>query len=254
MLPSAVRCYGQVASTMDLAREWLAEYPAPDAALLVTADEQTAGRGRQGRRWVAPSGSALLMSLALRPTWLAPAHATSLVQLASVALCEAVAAQGIPTGLKWPNDLLVPVDPAAAEWAKVAGILLESQLDGAQLSAVVIGIGVNVSAAPPPELTRYPAVSLQQAAGRPISRLALVRALLQRLDVWYNRLALGNSVELFAAWRARLRTLGTPVTIELADGVLHGLAEDVDASGALLVRDSAGMVRRVSSGDVGMTQ
>jgi BirA family transcriptional regulator, biotin operon repressor / biotin---[acetyl-CoA-carboxylase] ligase len=177
-----------------------------------------------------------------------------LVQLASVALAEAVAAQGIPTGLKWPNDVLVPAAPGVGDWAKVAGILLETQLDGTRLSSVVIGIGVNVSAAPPPELTRYPATSLQQAAGRPISRLALLRALLQRLDVWYNRIAGGSTAELFAAWRARLRTLGAPVTIDLADGVLEGLAEDVDASGALLVRDRSGALRRVASGDVGVAQ
>lgn len=239
---------------MDLAREWLATIDGPDAAVLVVADEQTAGRGRQGRRWIAPAGSALLMSLGIRPAWLVPAQATTLVQMASVALCEAVAVQGIPTGLKWPNDLLVPVVPAADEWAKVAGILLETQWDGSHLSSVVIGIGVNVSAAPPRELTRYPATCLAQAAGRPISRLALVRALLQRLDVWYGRLAAGETAELFTAWRARLRTLGAPVTIELTHGVVEGLAEDVAADGALLVRRPDGTVQRVSSGDVGMAQ
>ncbi len=239
---------------MDLAREWLATAASAEVALLVVAEEQTAGRGRQGRRWLAPAGSALLMSLALRPTWLAPAQATALVQLASVALCEAVEAQGVPSGLKWPNDLLVPAAPGATAWAKVAGILLETQSDGRQLSSVVIGIGVNISAAPPPELTRYPATSLQQATGQPISRLALLRVLLQRLDAWYTRLEAGDTVELFTAWRSRLRTLGAPVTIELATGVLHGVAEDVDASGALLVRDASGQIQRVSSGDVGLIQ
>jgi BirA family biotin operon repressor/biotin-[acetyl-CoA-carboxylase] ligase len=239
---------------MDLARDWLAVARPAELPLLVIADEQTAGRGRQGRPWIAPAGSALLMSLAFRPNWLAPEQATALVQLASVALCEAVAAQGIPTGLKWPNDVLAPIAPDAAEWAKVAGILLETQLERSQISSVVIGIGVNISAAPPPDLTRYPATHLQAAAGREISRLALLRALLQRLDVWYGRLAAGNPTELYTAWRARLRTLGQPVTIDLADGVLHGTAEDVDASGALFVRDRAGVLHRVSSGDVGLAQ
>jgi BirA family biotin operon repressor/biotin-[acetyl-CoA-carboxylase] ligase len=251
-LPGAVRWYPQVESTMDLAREWLQTSSA--TTLLVGADEQTAGRGRQGRRWIAPAGSALLSSLALRPPWLHAANATVLVQFAAVALCEAVIAQGIPARLKWPNDLLVPTAPGASTLGKAAGILLEAQSDGAQRVAAIIGIGINVSAAPPAEQTRYPATHLSAASGRPISRLELMQTLLRRLDAWYVRLADGESAALFAAWRTHLHTLGQFVQIELAHGSVRGIAEDVAPNGTLLVRDEHGTLHQISSGDVGLIQ
>lgn len=235
---------------MDLARELLPTLGDAELPLLVTAEEQTAGRGRMGRAWEAPAGSALLLSLALRPRWLAPERAVALVWMAAVALCEAVErAAGVPAALKWPNDLLLP---DAGGHAKAAGILLELSFGGAGLETAVIGCGVNVSAAPPPGRTRYPATSLEAAAGAPVSRLALLLALLERLDVWHDRLRAGDAPGLRAAWRARLHTLGRPASVEGPGGAIVGLAEDVDDDGALLIRDAAGALHRVSAGDVGL--
>lgn len=236
---------------MDVARELLRTLPEADLPLLVSAEEQTAGRGRMGRVWVAPAGSALLTSLALRPRWLAPERSVALVWMAAVALCEAVeVAAGVPAGLKWPNDLLLPAQGEGL--AKAAGILLELSYAGAGLESAVIGIGVNVSAAPPPGSARYPATCVEAAAGRAVSRLALLQALLTRLDAWYTWLGAGDTAQLFAAWRGRLRNLGAPVRVETPAGPIEGLAEDVGDDGALLVRDAAGQLQRVSAGDVGM--
>lgn len=286
-LPRTISCHASVGSTMDLARELLALRDDSQLPALVVADEQTAGRGRMGRPWVAPAGSALLASLALRPTWLAPAQGVALVWLAAVALCEAVEdVTPLRPALKWPNDMLVAAlgvsreaaspldsthhqsthhqapeappshDPRAPAgdpaWAKAAGILLEVSIGAAGLESAIIGCGVNVSAAPPPELTRYPATSLAEAAGRPVSRLALVRALLRRADVWHTRLRAGDHEDLFAAWRARLITLGQQVQIALPDSTIAGLAVDVDRGGALLVRDGAGTLHTITAGDVGL--
>lgn len=249
-LPRAVRCHAQVGSTMDVARELLPTLADSDLPLLVQADEQTSGRGRLGRTWVAPPGSALLCSLALRPAWLAPERAASLVWMAGVALCDAVREQtGLAAGLKWPNDLLVPTPGGMA---KAAGILLEASGDGAALSHVIIGIGVNVSAAPPPALTRYPASSLAAAAGRPVGRLGLLRSLLRHLDRWYGRLIAGDEQALFDAWRGRLHTLGRQVSIQLPQGELSGRAEAVDRDGGLIVCDSAGVTHTITTGDVGI--
>jgi len=248
-LPRSVSCYPQVGSTMDVARQLLLELPAADLPLLVQADEQTSGRGRLGRAWVAPPGSALLCSLALRPDWLAPERAFSLVWMAGVALCDSVAEQtGLAAALKWPNDLLVPTPDG--DYAKAAGILLESSGDARGLAWVIIGMGLNVSAAPPPELTRYPATSLSAAAGRRVDRLALLRALLRHLDLWHARLIAGAEPALFEAWRARLHTLGHEVTVQLAQGALTGRAESVDSSGALRLRDQAGVLHTITTGDV----
>jgi BirA family biotin operon repressor/biotin-[acetyl-CoA-carboxylase] ligase len=245
-----VRCYAQVGSTMDVARELLGSVADEELPLLVQADEQTSGRGRLGRPWVAPPGSALLCSLAIRPGWLAPERAISLVWMAGVALCDAVAEEaGVGAAMKWPNDLLV-LTPSG--YAKAAGILLEASSGSQGIEWAIIGMGVNVSASPPPELTRYPASSLSAAAGRPVSRLGLLRALLRHLDRWHSRLIAGEERAMFEAWRRHLHTLGREVSVQLPQGTLVGQAEAVDASGALIIRDHAGALHTITTGDVGL--
>ncbi len=281
-LPRYVSCHATVGSTMDLARELLQQLSDSQLPALVVADEQTAGRGRMGRPWVAPRGAALLASLALRPVWLAPSQGVALVWLAAVALCEAVEeVTPLRPGLKWPNDLLVaaegdsretaalaelspdqtpptPADhhsrpaPPGSLWAKAAGILLEVSVGQGGFETAIIGWGVNVSAAPPPAQTRYPATSLTAAAGAPVSRLALLRALLRRADAWHSRLGAGDHEGLYTAWSSRLLTLGQQVRIEAPGGPIEGLAEGVDRAGALLVRDEAGTLHVVTAGDVGV--
>lgn len=258
---------------MDIARELLATASEADLPLLVVADEQTTGRGRMGRSWVAPPGAALLCSVGLRPTWLAPDRAVALVWMAGVALCEAVAAvTPLEARLKWPNDLLVEVGGrqseaaggarpdssdcaplASGDWAKAAGILLESSLGPEGLVLAIIGCGVNVSAGPPPGVARYPATSLADACGAPVSRLALLRALVERIDHWHERLREGGFDELFSAWRHRLHTLGREVEVSLGETVLRGVAEDVAPDGALIVRNRGGDLHVIRSGDVGMS-
>lgn len=249
-LPRAIRCHGAVGSTMDVARELLPTLDGTQLPLLVTADLQTAGRGRLGRRWEAPPGAALLLSLALRPTWLPPERGVALVWMTATALCEAVEQVApVQASLKWPNDLLLPHGGGRA---KAAGILLEVSLGAGGIEWAIIGCGVNVSAAPPPESTRYPATSVAEAAGRPVSRLELLRALLRRLDHWHARLLAGEQESLRGAWRDRLSGMGAPVRVETGAGPLEGRAEGVDQSGALLVRDAAGHLHAVTAGDVGL--
>ncbi|NTU79436.1 MAG: biotin--[acetyl-CoA-carboxylase] ligase [Chloroflexales bacterium] len=283
-LPRTIRCHATVGSTMDLARELLVSLDSSQLPALVVADEQTAGRGRMGRPWVAPPGSALLASLVLRPTWLAPDQGVALVWVTAVALCEAVEdITPLRPGLKWPNDLLVaaavrsdyaetdrPTQPShhtaapsptnldprspphEPAWAKAAGILLEVSIGLEGLEWAILGCGVNVSAAPPAGATRYPAISLAAAAGAPVSRLALLRALLLRIDSWQARLRAGEHGALFTAWRSRIVTLGQQVRVETPAGPLEGLAIDVDRSGGLIVRDELGALHTITAGDVGL--
>jgi BirA family biotin operon repressor/biotin-[acetyl-CoA-carboxylase] ligase len=145
---------------------------APEGALVV-AEEQTAGRGRLGRRWVAPAGTSLLCSLQLRPA-VAPEH---LPELTGVACAEAIAAlTKLEPELKFPNDVLVT-------GRKVAGILAEAREE-----RVVLGLGVNVNVAAeelPPALER-PATSLLVETGRKVDRAALLVELLARLERRYD--------------------------------------------------------------------
>jgi BirA family biotin operon repressor/biotin-[acetyl-CoA-carboxylase] ligase len=196
--------------------------------VVVVADHQTAGRGRLGRTWTAPPGSALLVSVLLRP---ADLHSdrrhliTAAVALAAARACRAVAA--ISPLIKWPNDLL-------AGDRKLAGILAEAERD-----AVVVGMGMNVASAPPE------GVALEALAGRPVDRGDLLVALLEGLEELYRDLP--AVVDLY---REACSTIGRQVRVELPSGPLVGQAQGVDDRGHLVVRTSAGEVVVVSAGDV----
>ena len=187
---------------------------------LVTADEQSAGRGRQGRAWTAPPGSAVLMSLILRD--LDERHAL-LPLAAAVAVCEACVDASPAPLVKWPNDVWI-------EERKVAGILIEGR---PQAGWAVLGIGVNVTTESfPPELAEI-ATSLR-LAGYDTAPAALLPALLSALDRW-----IGAPPEaVLDAWRSRDALKGERV--RWADG--EGVADGIDDSGTLRVRTGDGLV------------
>jgi BirA family biotin operon repressor/biotin-[acetyl-CoA-carboxylase] ligase len=196
--------------------------------VVAVADHQTAGRGRLGRTWTAPPGSALLVSVLLRPVDLHSDRRhliTAAVALAAASACRAVAA--ISPLIKWPNDLL-------AGDRKLAGILAEAERD-----AVVVGMGMNVASAPPR------GVALEALAGRPVDRGDLLVALLEGLEELYRDLP--AVVDLY---REACSTIGRQVRVELPSGPLVGQAQGVDDRGHLVVRTSAGEVVVVSAGDV----
>lgn len=231
--------FAEIGSTNDEAKR-LAAAGAPEGTL-VLADTQTAGRGRQGRTWHTPPGAALAFSLVLRPA-VSAVQAARLTMLAGVAVCAALEqVAGVRPALKWPNDLLLG-------GRKAGGILVESGLAGDRLDYAVVGIGLNVSAAPPPAQVQFPATALEAEAGRPIDRLALLAAILEAAAAHYAGLAEGRALP--AAWQARLAWLGQPVVAHTADGELTGLAEGVDEDGALLVRLASGEQRRLLAADV----
>lgn len=271
-LPRHIQCYTEVGSTMDVAREWVAEATNEQLPALILADSQTAGRGRMRRSWVAPPATALLFSLVLRPHWLTTTAAPALIWMAAVAVCEGIAAEtGLHPRLKWPNDVLLPVvSPVPAplpiavpvqaqsytpailsDWHKIAGILLEMSGTEHMVDWAIIGCGLNVSANPPADISvRYATTNLSASLGQPVARLAILRSLLKRLDYWHLQLQQGEIDHLFMTWRGLLMTLGHDVQIETASGILTGYAEDVERSGALRIRDATGVVHIVSSGDV----
>ena len=192
-------------STNERARV-LASRGAPHGTV-VTADEQTAGRGRQGREWVAAPGSALLFSLVLR----SPGEALPLA--AAVAVCEALP---VEAAIKWPNDIWVG-------GRKVAGILVEAR---PQEGWAVLGVGVNVRDAPPLEHV----TSLNST----IDAEELLERLLLALDAWLSR----PLPDVLAAWRSRDALLGE--TVRWQNGSGKGVG--IDESGALLVDTGSGVV------------
>ena len=220
----------------------LADAGAPEGTLVV-ADYQTAGRGRLDRRWEAPPGSSLLMSLIFRPE-LRAAQVHRLTMVCALSLLDAVeSTTGLTAGLKWPNDILI-------NDAKVSGILAETGISGTRLEYAIVGIGLNVNLDPahlPADLLMS-ATSLSQALGKEVERRTLLRALLRSVETRYEELLAGFSP--YQTYMRRLETLGRQVTVELPDGPCTGVAEGVDADGALLVRVAEGSLQRILAGDV----
>lgn len=242
-------------STSDEARRLAAE-GAPDGTVLVT-DHQTAGRGRLGRRWQAPPGCCLLLSILFRPSEpdprpdlaapvrsvLAPHQVQRLTMICGLAAVEAIeATTGLDAGLKWPNDLVLA-------GAKAAGILTEVEFAGSRLDHAIVGLGLNVNLDPSQlGLLPAPVTSLSHELGRTVPRLPLLWGFLRAVEARYLALRAGHSPH--AEWAARLVTVGQPVTVTASGLVLEGIAVGVDANGALRVRLADGRQETVLAGDV----
>jgi BirA family biotin operon repressor/biotin-[acetyl-CoA-carboxylase] ligase len=229
--------YPTLTSTMDAAREEALK--GASEGTVVIADEQTAGRGRLKRTWFAPSGN-LALSVILYPRI---TDLPSLIMLASLSVVHAIRrVTGVKAGIKWPNDILI-------NGKKVCGILIETNVQKAHVEYAVIGVGINVNIRPAdfPEITAL-ATSLSAEAAKRVSRLAVVRALLEELDMLYRKLKSGGS--LYEEWRDRLLTLGQHVTVTSGLVAQDGVAESVERDGSLLLRTAGGETTRVIAGDV----
>jgi len=237
--------YRSIGSTNDVAKE-LAARGAPEGTLVI-ADEQTAGKGRLGRRWLAPPGTSLLMSLLFRPHSPFSIHQTQrLTMICSLAVVEAIeAVTGLAAAIKWPNDIVV--------WGKkVGGILTELGATGERLDYAVVGLGLNVNldfgVVEAMEELAATATSLSQELGREVSRLALLWRILENVESRYQRLQAGELPH--DEWASRLITLHHHVMVDTPQGVVEGWAEGVDADGALIIRTNGGERQRVMAGDV----
>lgn len=217
--------------------------------LAVLADRQTAGRGRRGRTWESPAGIGIYTSILVRPS--RPLAQTPVLTLvAGLGVADAIREiAGVDARLKWPNDVLV-------KGRKVAGILAEMASVDARVGHVVIGIGINVNHGSQdlPEVLFAGATSLFLATGRVIPRGELVVAVYNSLDRWYEIFREGRVEAILAAGRERSATLGHRVDVLEDGGRWQGLAVDLDADGALLVREGGGAVRRVLASDVSIRQ
>lgn len=222
-------------STQDRCRA-LALAGAP-AGTAVLAEAQTAGRGRRGQRWCSAPGLGLWMSVVVP----AAGHPPGVVTLScAVAVRRGIrAAGGPPLDVKWPNDLELG-------GRKVCGILIEAFAG----KRAVLGVGVNVHHAAgdlPPSL-RDRATALDAAVAQPLERNRLAARVLEALEETFAALDDGQAAELLAAWRAACGHLGAAVRIEGPVRTVTGIAEDIDAAGALRVRRPGGALERLLAG------
>lgn len=222
------------------------------AGTVVAADYQRQGKGRLQRRWEAPPGTALLVSLLFRPDW-PPEQANWLTMIASLAMARAVEREtAVSVGIKWPNDLVTQIGGA---WHKIGGLLLEGDIHANRLRSAVLGIGLNVNMAPADlPAGHLPAASLLAVAGQPVSRLRLLVDFLQRVELGVDTAVSGQSPQI--DWQKRLINLGQ--TVQVTNARTHqqlvGTAEGVNTLGHLIVRDETGKQHTITAGDVTLRQ
>lgn len=217
-----MRRFARVGST----NRWVLDQARAGAAagLVAVADHQVAGRGRHGRTWESPPGTALLASVLLRPSALAVAQwplAGVAAALAAADACRAVA--GVAVTVKWPNDLVVGD-------AKLGGVLAEAE---PAVGAAVVGLGVNLTWSPP-GATRL----------GPVDRDTLLDAWLAALDA-----VAADWPAVVSSFRHRCSTLGRAVRVDLPEGSFTGTAVDLTGAGHLVV-EAGGVRRTVAAADV----
>jgi BirA family biotin operon repressor/biotin-[acetyl-CoA-carboxylase] ligase len=217
-----------VTSTMDIVHE-LAGEGAP-AGTVVLADEQVAGRGRQGRRWQSPRGGGIWLGYLVRPS--RPTDTGVLSLRVGLALAEALSSLGVSVQLKWPNDVLV-------EDRKLAGVLCEGRWATDRLSWVCVGIGINVMGPLPADLATQ-AIVLGEVAPR-LSRIDVLESLVPRLH------ALSDEPTMSEREREAFQQVDWLAGRRLREPI-RGTALGVDAQGALLVDTGRGLQRVVGGG------
>jgi BirA family biotin operon repressor/biotin-[acetyl-CoA-carboxylase] ligase len=234
-----VERHARLGSTNDRARALLRE---PDGAgTFVVADEQLAGRGRRGRSWASPPGRNLYLSLPVRPR-LAAGDAWWLSAAAALAVRDACAGTA-DLQVKWPNDLVT------VDGSKVAGLLLETSIDGDRVVDAVIGIGINVNwlrSEMPAEL-RAGATSLAELAGAPVDRAVLLDRLASAIERELAALVLGESP--LARYRAAAWLDGREVEVETGGERIAGVVRGIGGNGSLQVETANG-VREIGHGEV----
>ena len=250
--PQRIEHMRAVDSTQRVVREWLDA--GQDEVCIAVAGYQTAGRGRNGREWVAPPGSALLLSTGFRPTTLAARHAWRLAAVVAMAMRDAAeAVAGLKDGtlwLKWPNDIVADAHDGGI--CKVAGVIGETVSSGDRVGSAVVGIGVNTDW----KMTDFPwaiaptMTSLRELGGkRPIDNDALLEAFIDRLEPRYEGL-LSDQFDA-AGWSVAQRTTGRTVVVDVGGSQISGKGVGVDPdSGALLVQQEMGEQIAIDSGEV----
>ncbi len=236
--------YPEVSSTNLIAEEKVSAGAPPFS--LVAADSQTAGKGRLGRTWITRAGKALALSWILypEPGRLHPATIGLVSGLAPVAVAEVLREEyTLPAEVKWPNDVLV-------EGKKVAGVLVDVRWDGCNVTDVVLGIGVNVAkgSVPHQEELNFPAISLEEAAGKEVARLDLLVHIMKSLLKWYSRLVEPSFIK---TWDSMLAYKGQQVILTTDRGVRgQGKVVGISDDGSLILLSDAGRETEYYSGEI----
>lgn len=231
----AIFVHDSVDSTNDVA--WQEALSGAEDGTIVLAEEQRTGRGRMGRRWLAPPRRAVLMSVVLRPE-LSVQDSNLLTVMSSVAVAQAIREHFLlHARIRWPNDITI-------KDRKVAGILVEGR-SLATGTAFVVGIGLNVNTSPEdfPVGIRPAATSLAIEKGVLLDRIEVARGLMVALDRWYRDLRYGDYGRIARSWRHFSSTMAERVTLLENGREYHGRVLDLSLEEGLIVRLDEGVTR-----------
>jgi len=237
-----IQYYKEVISTNNQAK--LAAQQDADEGTIIVSETQSSGRGRLARGWYSPVEKGIWFSVILRPHFL-PQEAPKCTLMAAVAIAKAIATTTeIQVGIKWPNDILYNKQ-------KLVGILTEMNAEMDCINYIIIGMGINVNIQKnefPQELQQI-ATSLAIIKGEKISRVKLLNEILFQIETLYNIAQAEGFVKILEEWKKYSVTLGKNVDVIGINDTFTGVAMDIDADGALLVKTETG-IKRVLAGDV----
>lgn len=207
---------------------------------IISADAQSAGKGRLGRKWLSEPGKNLMFSIVLKPTL--PVERLGLLSLVSAIAVANAIREGtrMEPDCKWPNDVLL-------QGRKICGILSEAIFDQNSVEAVIVGIGVNVNQTQFPDDLQPTAISMQLATGRTYDTDQVLASILQAFQAPYNALLAGQTAEVVHLWKQQTSMLGKPVMINRSGVEEAGIAIDIAENGALLVQTESGIVPVLSA-------
>jgi len=233
-LEQRIHYFPEIGSTMDAARE-LAKKGAADGTIVI-AEVQTRGRGRLSREWLSPEGG-IYFTIILRPR-ISPAYAPRINLMAAIAVAATIRKLfGLKAELKWPNDVLI-------EGKKVCGILAEMDAEMDVVNFVNVGIGLNGNN--PVSCFERTATSLKDALGREISRKEFLSVLIVEIE---RRQPLLMKTDLLKEWKNLSATLNRDVRVVAPGEVIVGQAIDIDTTGALIVKEKNGSLKKAMAGD-----
>ncbi len=242
-------CLSEVDSTNTFILN-MARSQAPEGTVVV-ADFQHSGRGRLGKRWFSPSGKNLIFSVLMRP-----AVEIEYAQRITLGIADTIALSieeffsqldiNLPrVTVKWPNDLLL-------EGKKVCGILMESILKDKFITALAIGIGINLNILEEdfPEDLSGKATSLMHYSKKILVAEDLLAIILRNLEQDYERWERNNYREVASRWKKRCEQMGQPITVVQGDQREEAVFEDVDPTGYLIYRKKDGSQKQLISGEI----
>lgn len=210
---------------------------------LAVAEFQSAGRGRFDRKWEAPEGSSIMMTLLLRPEF-SPQYASMLTLVMGLAVAQAVEELGFEVSIKWPNDVVI-------SRKKICGILTEMGTNGVKINYVLIGVGINVNLKEFPEEMQDKATSLILESGQEYDRNQVISLVMKYFEVNYEKFVQTcDFTHLLEDYHKILANLNQPVRVLDGSRSFEGICRGLDEKGELLVEKQDKEIAKVSAGEV----